>query len=80
MAEGAMKANIMPPNTVPPGGIYDVHPNPDKVRRGRGGGSHRVFEQFLGLKPVPSKWRCHVPPGCRLAKPCRDTPAATLIP
>ena len=30
------------------------------------------FEQFLGLKLVPAKRRCLVPPGCRA---CRDTPA-----
>jgi len=35
---------------------------------------------FLGSKLVASKRRYLVPPGCRLAKPCRDTPAGTLIP
>jgi hypothetical protein len=29
---------------------------------------------FCGLKWVPSKWRCLVPPGCRLAKPRRNPP------
>jgi hypothetical protein len=28
-----------------------------------------------GSKLVPSKRRYPVPPGCRLAKPCQDTPA-----
>jgi hypothetical protein len=55
---------------------HSLHPNPSKVRWGRGG-MRRVFQQCLGLKPVPAKLRCLVPPGCRLAKPCRDTPAGT---
>jgi hypothetical protein len=48
-------------NTAPQRGIYDVHPNPDKVRRGRGGGtaarrdSVRVFTCACG---TPSCVRC----------------------
>ena len=29
---------------------HSVHPNPDKVRRGRGGGSLRVFKPFAWLE------------------------------
>jgi hypothetical protein len=29
---------------------HSVHPIPDKVRRGRGGGSLRVFKQFAWLE------------------------------
>jgi hypothetical protein len=43
-----------PPNTAPLCGIFDVHPIPDKVRRGHGGTAARkdgvrVFEQFAWL-------------------------------
>ena len=41
---------------------HSVHPIPGNVRRGHGGGSQRVFEQFACLKLVPSKWRSLVPP------------------
>jgi hypothetical protein len=33
---------------------------------------------FRGLRLFPTKRRCLVPPGCRLAQPCRDTPAGAL--
>ena len=62
---------------------YGGAPEPGNERRGRGGGTAarrdgvRVFRQFSGLKPVPSKRLDLVPPGCRLVKPCRDTPAGT---
>jgi hypothetical protein len=45
-----------------------MHPIPDKVRRGRGGGTAarrdcvRVFEQLSWLKLVPLKW-CYLVPG-----------------
>jgi len=39
-----------------------MHPNPGKVRRGQAGGSRRVFKQFPGSKPIPSKRRYLVPP------------------
>jgi len=35
---------------VPPNTACSVHPNPDKVRRGRGGGSRRGFMQFAWLE------------------------------
>jgi hypothetical protein len=44
-----------PPNTAPQRGIHDVHPIPDKVRRGHGGGSLRVFRQFSWLEVVSVK-------------------------
>jgi hypothetical protein len=40
----------IPPNTAPLRGIFDVHPIPDKVRWGRGGGSRRVFRPFAWLE------------------------------
>ena len=42
---------------------HSVHPNPDKVRRGRGGGTLRgAFSGSLcGLKLIPSKWPGLVP-------------------
>ena len=38
------------------------------------GGIHSVKKEYTTLKRVPSKRHCLVPPGCRLEKPCRDTP------
>jgi len=38
------------PNTAPQRGIYDAPPNPNKVRRGHGGGRLRVFRQFVWLE------------------------------
>jgi hypothetical protein len=49
-------------------GICDVHPIPDKERRGHDGGTAarrdgvRVFKQVSGLQLVPSKQRDLVPP------------------
>jgi hypothetical protein len=52
-------------------------PNPS-TGSGIIGGTRRVFEQFPGLKQIPTEWRFLVPPGCRLAQPCRETPAGIL--
>jgi len=49
-------------NTAPLCGICDVHPNPGKERRGRGGGSLRVFKQFSWLGVGSVKARYLVPP------------------
>jgi len=53
--------------TQPPSGMLrDVHPPPGKVRRGHDGGSRRTpcgqSGSLHGLKLVPAKRRCLVPP------------------
>jgi hypothetical protein len=67
------------PNTAPPSGIFDVHPIPCANTRVMMVGVGTFSRRLRGLKLVPSKWRCLVPPGCRLAKPCRDTPALIRV-
>ena len=60
--------SVNAPNTAPLRGIYDVHPIPGKERRGHGGGTLRRRTPYgqsgslRGLKLVPIKWRCLVPP------------------
>jgi len=55
-----MKKRMLP-NTA-----CSVHPISGKVRRSQGGGSLRTpcgqSGSLCGLKLVPSKWRCLVPP------------------
>jgi hypothetical protein len=51
--------------------LRDVHPNPDNVRRGRGGGTAVLGDgvrtpcgqsgSLRGLEWIPAKWRCLVP-------------------
>ena len=59
--------SVNAPNTAPRRGIFDVHPNPDNVRRGQGGGTLRgAFSGSLcGLKLVPAKWHRLNPPMLR---------------